>query len=114
MRISQFPRHDISLARQQAFAGFPQHGLMVLGKQSLLPACAQKEKMNEIGNLPRVILFSLSTSFGLPPILNCPKNYMGAMYSDIRYTFLPVVSTREVAINQILGGQKGKKNHRFA
>ena len=87
MRISQFPRHDISLARQQAFAGFPQHGLMVLGKQSLLPASAQKEKMNEIGNLPRVILFSLSTSFGLPPILNCPKNYMGAMYSDIRYTF---------------------------
>ena len=81
---------------------------MVLGKQSLLLG-AQKEKMNEIGNLPRVILFSLSTSFGLPPILNCPKNYMGAMYSDIRYTFLPVVSTREVAINQILGGQKGKK-----
>ena len=75
MRISQFPRHDISLARQQAFAGFPQHGLMVLGKQSLLPACAQKEKMNEIGNLPRVILFSLdvfwaASNFELPKKLH--------------------------------------------
>ena len=74
MRISQFPRHDISLARQQAFAGFPQHGLMVLGKQSLLLG-AQKEKMNEIGNLLRVIPFSLdvfwaASNFELPKKLH--------------------------------------------